>query len=91
MHQLKLKLLEVGKTRTKMASFDMFNFYVVLASHDKVSDGGRATSCRRKFKAPSLQTKSTKTEGPPESMGFNGKSSKSSDKKGTETSVQKVT
>ena len=39
---------------------DMFNFYVVLAGPDKVSDAGRATTFRRKFKAPSLQTKSTK-------------------------------
>ena len=51
----------------------MFNFYVVLAGHDKVSDAGRATTCRRKLKAPSLQTKSTKNEGPPENMGFKGK------------------
>ena len=48
----------------------MFNFYVVLAGHDKVSD---ATMCRLKIKAPSLQTKSTKNEGPPENMGFKGK------------------
>ena len=51
----------------------MFNFYVVLAGHDKVSDASRATTCRRKFKAPSVQTKSTKNVGPPESMGFKGK------------------
>ena len=51
----------------------MFNFYVVLAGHDKVSDAGRATTCRGKLKAPSLQTKSTKNEGPPENMGFKGK------------------
>ena len=51
----------------------MFNFYVVLAGHDKVSDAGRATTCRRKLKAPSLQTKSTKNEGPPENMGLKGK------------------
>ena len=51
----------------------MFNFYVVLAGHDKVNDAGRATTCRRKFKAPSLQTKCTKKEGPPENMGSRGK------------------
>ena len=50
----------------------MFNFYIVLADHDKVSDAGRAIMGRRKFKAPSLQTKSTKNEGPFENMGFNG-------------------
>ena len=30
----------------------MFNIYVVLASHDMVTDASRATKCRRKFKAP---------------------------------------
>ena len=35
----------------------MFNFYVVSAGHDMVTDAGRATTCRRKFKAPWLQTK----------------------------------
>ena len=67
------KLLEFCKTRTKKSSPDMFNFYVVLAGHDKVNDAGRATTCRRKFTAPSLQTKCTKNEGPPEYMGFKGK------------------
>ena len=52
-----LKLLDLCKTRTKKSSPDMFNFYVVLAGHDKLNDAGRATTCRRKFKAPSLQTK----------------------------------
>ena len=51
----------------------MFNFYVVLAGHDKVTDANMATTSRRKIKAPSLQTKSTKNEGPFENMGFNGK------------------
>ena len=54
MQQLKLELLELGKTRTKKASLDMFNFYVVLAGHDKVTDAGRAATCRCKFKVPSL-------------------------------------
>ena len=48
----------------------MFNFYVVLAAHKKVNDEGRATTCRLKFKAPSLKTKSTKNEGPFENMSF---------------------
>ena len=51
----RLKLLELGKTKTKKASPDMFNYHVVWAGHDKVSDTGRATMCRCKFKAPSLQ------------------------------------
>ena len=59
-----LKLLELCKTRAKKSSPDMFNFYVVLAGHSKVSDAGRAATCWLKFKAPSLKTKSTKNEGP---------------------------
>ena len=62
--------MELCKTKTKKSSPDMFNFYVVLAGHDKVSD---ATMCRLKIKAPSLQTKSTKNEGHSENMGFDGK------------------
>jgi len=50
----------------------MFNIYVTLAAHDKITDAGRATTCRRKFKAPSLQTKSTKNGGPSEDD-FHGK------------------
>ena len=50
-------LLDLCKTRAKESSPDMFNFYVVLAGHDKVSDATRATTCRRKFKAPSEQAK----------------------------------
>ena len=51
----------------------MFNFYVILAGHDMVTDAGRATTCKRKCKAPCLQTKSTKSEGCPENMDFDGK------------------
>ena len=36
------------------------------------NDAGRATTCRRKFKAPWLQTERTKNEGPSEKMSFNG-------------------
>ena len=64
--------MQLGKTRAKKSSPDMFKFYRVLAGHDIVKDADRATTCRRKFKAPSLQTKSTKNEGPPENMGFKG-------------------
>ena len=51
------KLLEFCKTGTKKSSPDMFNFDVILAGHDMVTDAGRATTCRRKCKAPCLQTK----------------------------------
>ena len=51
----------------------MFNFYVVLTSHDTVTVVGRASIFGRTFNSPLLQTKSTKHEGPSENMGFNGK------------------
>ena len=65
------KLLELCKTRTKKSSPDMFNFYVIFVGHDMVTDTGKATTCGYKFKAPSLQTKSTKNEEHFENMGFN--------------------
>ena len=60
-------------TTTKESRPDMFNVYADLVGHDMVIDTGKATKCRRKFKAPSLQTKSTKFEVPFENMGVNGK------------------
>ena len=56
-----------------MSSPDMFSLYVVLTSHDTVTVVGRASIFRLNFNSPSLQTKSTKNEGPSENMGFNGK------------------
>ena len=67
------KLFEVCKTRTKKAIADMLNFYVVLAVLHKVATTGRVTTCRLNFKGPPLPTESTKTDGPHENMGFNGK------------------
>ena len=58
------KLLELCKTTTKESRPDMFNFYADLVGHDMVIHTGKATKCRCKFKAPSLQTKSTKNEVP---------------------------
>ena len=42
----------------------MLNICVISASHDMVTDTGRATTCRRKSKASSLQ-KSTKVNALP--------------------------
>ena len=50
----------------------MFNFCEVFVRSALVTGAGKANTCRHNFKASSLQ-KSTKTEGPSENMGFNGK------------------
>ena len=65
--------MELCKTRAKKSSPDMFNFYVDSPGHDVVTDTGRATTCRCKFKAPSLQTNFTKNEEHFGNMGFNRK------------------
>ena len=70
---LRLKLLELCKTKTKNSSPNMLNFFVILTDHDMVTDAGRPTKFRRKFNDSWLQTKCTKIEGPFETMGFNGK------------------
>ena len=62
--------MELCKTRFKKSTPDMFNFYVVLAGHDMVTDSDRVTIFSRKVKAPLLQTESTKNEGRSENMGF---------------------
>ena len=66
------KLFELCKTRTKKSSPHLFNFYVISAGHDMAIDTGRATTCRRNFKAPWLQTERTKNEGRSEKLSFNG-------------------
>ena len=35
----------------------MFNFYVILAGHDIITDDGGATMCTQNFKTSWLQTK----------------------------------
>ena len=61
-----LKLLELCKTRNKNSSPDLFNFYVVLAGHYMIINTGGATTCRRNFKALSIQTKVQKMKELPE-------------------------
>ena len=51
----------------------MFNFYVVSAGYDMVTDAGRATTCRREFKAPWLQTKVQKMKDLPRTWVLTGK------------------
>ena len=51
----------------------MFNFYVVFAGYDMVTDANMTTTCRSKFKAPLSKTKTTKNGGPSENIGFNVK------------------
>ena len=54
------KLSEICKTRTTKSSPDMFNFYVVFAGHDMVTDAGRTTTCRRKIKPHEYKQKYNK-------------------------------
>ena len=67
-----MKLLELCKTRIKKSSHDLFKFFVNSPGQDMANDDGRATRCRRNFKAPWLQTERTKNEGPSEKLSFNG-------------------
>ena len=69
----RLKLLELCKTRAKKSCPDMFNFYVVSAGHDIVTDTDRATTWRCKFKAPRLQTKVQKMKDLPKTWVLRGK------------------
>ena len=54
-----IKLFELCKTRTKKSNPDLLNFYVISGGQDMARDAGRATTCRRNFKAPWLQTERT--------------------------------
>ena len=69
----RIKPFELCKTRTKKSSPDLFNFYVISAGQGMANGDDRASTCRRNFKAPWLQTERTKNEGPSEKMSFNGK------------------
>ena len=51
----------------------MFNFDLILAGHDMVSDASRATTCRRKFKAPSLRKNEQKMKDLPKTWILRGK------------------
>ena len=64
-------MLERCKTRTKQSNPDLLTFYVISGGHDMANDAGRATTCRRNFKAPWLQTERTKNGKPSEKLSFN--------------------
>ena len=64
----------------------MFNFYVVLASLEKDTDAGNATTCRRKLKAPSSQSKSKKMKDLPITWVSRKSRLKNSDRKRKNTS-----
>ena len=68
----RIKLFELCKTKIKKSSPDLFNFYVISDGHGMTNDDDRASTCRRNFKAPWLQTERTKNEGPSEKLSFNG-------------------
>ena len=49
--------MELCKTGTKKSNTDTFNFYVILAGHDMITDAGRANKCRRKINPHDYQQK----------------------------------
>ena len=51
----------------------MHNFNVVLIVHEMATDTDRATMCRRRFKAPSLETKVQKIKDLPKTWVLTGK------------------
>ena len=59
---LRLKLLQLCKTRTKKSFPDLVNIYVALAGHDMITDAGRATTCRQKFRPHDYKTKVQKSK-----------------------------
>ena len=65
-------MLELCKTRTKKSSPDMFNCYVAMTGHDKVTDAGKATTCRCKINAPSLSKKYKKMKDIPKTLVLTG-------------------
>ena len=68
----RIKLFELCKTRSEKSSPDLFNFFENSADHAMANDDDRATTGKRSFKAPWLQTERTKNEGPSEKRSFNG-------------------
>ena len=65
-------MLKICKTRTKKSNADLLTFYVISSGHDMANDACRATTCRRNFTDPWLQTDCTKKEGSSEKMSSNG-------------------
>ena len=67
-----IQIITIGtlQPRTKESFPDMFTSYVDLASHDMITNVGRATTCRCKIWVLSLQTKCTKIEVLSENMNF---------------------
>ena len=49
---IQIKTVGICKTITKKSSPDLFNFWVISAGYDMANDAGRATKCKRNFKAP---------------------------------------
>ena len=76
MQQSKIKLLELGKIRTKNASPDMFNVYVVLVGRDTAELPSAGANSK-----PHHYKKSSKIERLSENMGLTGKPFDASDQK----------
>ena len=70
---IRSELTEICKTGVKKSSPGLFNFCVVLAGHDLITAGDRATNCLFKFKTPLIYSNCTKNEEHSENMVLNGK------------------
>ena len=77
----RIKLFEFCKTRTKKSSSDLFRFYLISAGDDIAIDAVSATTCRRNFRAPWLQTERAKMKGLLKEWALTRNSLKISDKK----------
>ena len=55
--EIRSKLLELCNTRSKKPSLGMLNFHLVSAARHMLTDNDKCTTCRSKFKAPSLKNK----------------------------------
>ena len=69
----RLKLLELCKTRTKKSSPGKFNFYVILAGKNIITDASSTTTCRCKTTADDYNQKVQKKKDLPRSWVLTGK------------------
>ena len=83
---IRSELMEICKTGANKSSPGLFNFCVLLAGHELITDVNKATNCLFEFKNPLIYSNCTKNERHSENMVLNGKKFlETSDGKKTET------